>query len=191
MVPKISIGMINAARGPASPASFLLFSLILPISEKTLSETLGFLCAYLTLIIDNNRTKTSPGITVAKKHARTDCPPTHAKRIIDILGGISNPSTPAEESNAVINPFSYPLSIILGYMIPPIEVSVADALPETAPKTAQLITVTTDKLPLNLPNFFSIALTSCWPMPPLFMTEPARINKGIVNSKIELSLLNP
>ena len=108
-----------------------------------------------------------PGIMVARKQAKTDCPPTQPYSIIDMLGGISRPKTAQLEMREPINPFSYPFSSSLGDIIEPIHAIVAPALPDIAPNTALDMAVTMPSPPLILPKpSFSTESISLRPIPP-------------------------
>lgn len=75
-------------------------------------------------------------------------------------------------------------------MMEPMQDTVAEEEPETAPNTAQATTVTTPRLLLDLPNLdLETESTSFSPRPPLFISDPARTNRGMVSSRTELILL--
>ena len=132
-----------------------------------------------------------PGIMVDRKAAPTDNPPVIEKIIIGILGGINSASTDEQATNAVACPSGYPSSFIRGIIICPIAAMAAEELPEIAPNSAQVKTVTAPKPPLRRPTIELTKSSKRFEIPPSAIKIPAKINKGKANRAKPPLVLKP
>ena len=69
----------------------------------------------------------------AMNRSLTDAPDAEPYMINGILGGMMTPSPPATATSAVVNFFSYPISIRIGMVMLPTAATVAGPDPEIAP----------------------------------------------------------
>lgn len=98
---------------------------------------------------------------------------------IGMDGGIMTPILPAHAINANVNRFEYPFSSIVGTTIEPTAATVAGPEPETAAKNIHTTTVQIASPPVILPKNALQTFKRRFETPPLPISSPARINRGI------------
>ncbi|MPM93198.1 hypothetical protein SDC9_140334 [bioreactor metagenome] len=99
--------------------------------------------------------------------------------IAEMLGGISNATEPLEVIKPVVNPLGYFFSIILGYIRPPMAITVAGEEPDTAPKNIQATSVVMAMPPVLPPTMVWAQFKIRFAIPPVFITFAPKIKKGI------------